>query len=206
MTPADKLLQGSRVVPVVVIDEVDTAVPLAETLLQSGLRAIEVTLRTPSAVDAIAAIAATVPGVLVGAGSVRNAAQVTEVVDAGAQFGVSPGHSNALLDAVAAARLPFIPGAVTPSESLALFERGYALQKFFPAGVAGGVPYLRAISGPLPEIRFMPTGGITVDNAPDYLALPNVACIGGSWIVPGDALRRRDFATIAALAKAAASL
>ena len=203
---AQTLLKGVRVVPVVVIDDVDTAVPLAETLLQSGLRAIEVTLRTPSAVDAIAAIAATVPGVLVGAGSVRNAAQVTEVVDAGAQFGVSPGHSNALLDAVAAARLPFIPGAVTPSESLALFERGYALQKFFPAGVAGGVPYLRAISGPLPEIRFMPTGGITVDNAPDYLALPNVACIGGSWIVPGDALRRRDFATIAALAKAAASL
>ena len=206
MKTVDELLQDIRVVPVVVIDDIDTAVPLAETLLASGLRAIEVTLRTPPAVDAIAAIAEKVPDLLVGAGSIRNASQLIDVLDAGATFGVSPGHSDALLDAVANARLPFIPGAVTPSESLALFDRGYALQKFFPAGVAGGMPYLKALSGPLPEIRFMPTGGITAESASDYLALSNVACIGGTWIVPADRLRNRDFEAIARLAKAAAAL
>jgi 2-dehydro-3-deoxyphosphogluconate aldolase/(4S)-4-hydroxy-2-oxoglutarate aldolase len=206
MKSADELLQGVRVVPVVVIEDVDTAVPLAETLLASGLTAIEVTLRTASAIDAIAAIAEQVPELLVGAGSVRNATQVAAVIDAGAKFGVSPGHSDALLDAVAEARLPFIPGAITPSESLGLFDRGYALQKFFPAGVAGGIPYLQAVSGPLPEIRFMPTGGISAGNAPDYLSLANVSCIGGSWIVPGDALRAGDFEAIAKLAMAATAL
>jgi len=195
-----------RVVPVVVIEDADTAVPLAETLLASGLQAIEVTLRTPAALAAITAISSKVPELVVGAGSIRNAAQITDVLNAGATFGVSPGHSNALLDAVDAANLPFIPGAITPSESLALLERGYTLQKFFPAGMAGGVPYLKAVSGPLPEARFMPTGGISVENAPDYLALPNVACIGGSWMAPSTALRDRDFETIATLAKAAAAL
>lgn len=206
MSAADNLVRGMRVVPVVVIEEADVAVPLAETLLASGLQAIEVTLRTPAALDAIAAISNKVPELVVGAGSIRNSAQVTDVLKAGARFGVSPGHSAALLDAVDAANLPFIPGAVTPSESLALLERGYTLQKFFPAGVAGGMPYLKAVSGPLPEVRFMPTGGISVENAPDYLALPNVACIGGSWMVPAAALRDRDFETIATLAKAAAAL
>jgi 2-dehydro-3-deoxyphosphogluconate aldolase/(4S)-4-hydroxy-2-oxoglutarate aldolase len=195
-----------RVVPVVVIEEVEVAVPLAETLLASGLQAIEVTLRTPAALDAIAAISNKVPELLVGAGSVRNATQVKQVLDAGAKFGVSPGHSDVLLDAVNAASLPFIPGAVTPSESLALLDRGYTLQKFFPAGVAGGIPYLKAVAGPLPEVRFMPTGGIGADNARDYLALPNVACIGGSWMVPAASLRDRDFKAIGALAKAAAAL
>lgn len=206
MSGAERLVKGMRVVPVVVIEEAAVAVRLAETLFDAGLKAIEVTLRTPAAIDAIAAITGKVPDLLVGAGSVRNAAQVARIVDAGAKFGVSPGHSDALLDAVDAANLPFIPGAVTPSESLALLDRGYTLQKFFPAGVAGGIPYLKAVSGPLPDIRFMPTGGITVDNAADYLALPNVACIGGSWMVPAAALRERDFETIAALASAAAAL
>jgi 2-dehydro-3-deoxyphosphogluconate aldolase/(4S)-4-hydroxy-2-oxoglutarate aldolase len=206
VSAADNLVRGMRVVPVVVIEEADLAVPLAETLLASGLQAIEVTLRTPAALDAIAAISNEVPELVVGAGSIRNSAQVTDVLKAGARFGVSPGHSAALLDAVDAANLPFIPGAVTPSESLALLDRGYTLQKFFPAGVAGGIPYLKAVSGPLPEVRFMRTGGISVENAPDYLALPNVACIGGSWMVPSNALRDRDFETIAMLAKAAAAL
>ena len=206
MSGADRLVQGMRVVPVVVIEDADVAVPLAETLLASGLQAIEVTLRTPAALDAIAAISGKVPELVVGAGSVRNASQVNQVLDAGAKFGVSPGHSDALLDAVDAAGLPFIPGAITPSESLALLDRGYTLQKFFPAGVAGGVPYLKAVSGPLPEVRFMPTGGISADNARDYLALPNVSCIGGSWMVPAAALRDRDFEAIAALAKATATL
>jgi 2-dehydro-3-deoxyphosphogluconate aldolase/(4S)-4-hydroxy-2-oxoglutarate aldolase len=206
MSGADKLVQGMRVVPVVVIEDADTAVPLAETLLASGLQAIEVTLRTPAALAAITAISSKVPELVVGAGSIRNAAQITDVLNAGATFGVSPGHSIALLDAVDAANLPFIPGAVTPSESLALLDRGYTLQKFFPAGVAGGIPYLKAVSGPLPEVCFMPTGGISVENAPDYLALPNVACIGGSWMVPSTALRDRDFETIAKLAESAATL
>jgi 2-dehydro-3-deoxyphosphogluconate aldolase/(4S)-4-hydroxy-2-oxoglutarate aldolase len=195
-----------RVVPVVVINDADTAVPLAETLLASGLPAIEVTLRTTAALDAIAAISGKVPELVVGAGSIRNAAQVAQVLDAGARFGVSPGHSDGLLDAVDAANLPFIPGAITPSESLALLDRGYTLQKFFPAGVAGGIPYLKALSGPLPEVRFMPTGGISVDNARDYLDLPNVACIGGSWMVPAAALGDRDFGAIGTLARAAAAL
>ena len=206
MSGAEKLVQGMRVVPVVVIEDADVAVPLAETLLASGLQAIEVTLRTPAALDAIAAISDKVPELVLGAGSIRNAAQVADIMKAGAKFGVSPGHSDALLDAVDAAKLPFIPGAVTPSESLALLDRGYSLQKFFPAGVAGAIPYLKAVSGPLPEVRFMPTGGISAENAPDYLALPNVACIGGSWMVPATMLQEQDFKTIATLAKAAAAL
>jgi 2-dehydro-3-deoxyphosphogluconate aldolase/(4S)-4-hydroxy-2-oxoglutarate aldolase len=206
MSRADDLVSGTRVVPVVVIEEVDVAVPLAETLLASGLETVEITLRTPAALDAIAAIAHQVPDLIVGAGSLRTASQVTDVLEAGAQFGVSPGHSDALLSAVEAANLPFIPGAITPSESLALLDRGYTLQKLFPAGVAGGIPYLKAVSGPLPEVGFMPTGGISVDNARDYLALPNVTCVGGSWMVPAALLRDRDFKAIATLAKAAAAL
>jgi 2-dehydro-3-deoxyphosphogluconate aldolase/(4S)-4-hydroxy-2-oxoglutarate aldolase len=206
MSAANDLVSGMRVVPVVVIEEADVAVPLAETLLASGLQTIEVTLRTPAALAAIAAISNKVPDLIVGAGSLRTANQVSEVLDAGARFGVSPGHSDALLDAVDAVNLPFIPGAATPSESLALLDRGYTLQKLFPAGVVGGIPYLKAISGPLPEVGFMPTGGIRIDNARDYLALTNVACVGGSWMVPADALRNHDFTAIATLAKAAAAL
>ena len=206
MTKPEKLLEDMRVVPVVVIEDPDTAVPLAETLLAAGLGAIEVTLRTPAARDAIAAIADKVPDMLTGAGSVRRGVQVREVLDAGARFGVSPGHSEALLDAAENLKLPFIPGAITPSESLKLLERGYGLQKFFPAGVAGGIDYLKAIAGPLPEIRFMPTGGIRADNAADYLALSNVSCIGGSWVVPSDLLRNGDYDAITKLAKAAAAL
>lgn len=206
MTKPEKLLEDMRVVPVVVIEDPDTAVPLAETLLAAGLGAIEVTLRTPAASDAIAAIADKVPDMLTGAGSVRRGVQVREVLDAGARFGVSPGHSEALLDAAENLKLPFIPGAITPSESLKLLERGYGLQKFFPAGVAGGIDYLKAIAGPLPEIRFMPTGGIRADNAADYLALSNVSCIGGSWVVPSDLLRNGDYDAITKLAKAAAAL
>lgn len=203
---AIELLQGTRVVPVVVIEDVETAVPLAETLLENGLSAIEVTLRTPTALDAIAAISRDVPDMLVGAGSVRNTGQVASVVAAGARFGVGPGFGGALLESVQSAELPFIPGAMTPSESIALLDRGYTLQKFFPAGAAGGTGYLKSVAGPLPEVSFMPTGGINADNAPDYLSLPNVACIGGSWMVPSTTLRKRDFAAVARLAGEAAKL
>ena len=203
---AQTLLKGVRVVPVVVIDDVDTAVPLARTLLDAGLEAIEVTLRSADAVDAIREIVAQVPDMITGAGSIRNSEQVSTVVDAGAQFGVGPGFSDAVIDAVEQARFPFIPGAMTPSESIALLERGYSLQKFFPAGVAGGTAYLKSIGGPLPEVTFMPTGGINVDNAGDYLDLPNVACIGGSWIVSRAALRERNYELIAETARAASRL
>ncbi len=205
MNAAD-LLAGNRVVPVVVVDSPDAAVPLARSLLDAGLRAIEVTLRTPDAIDAIRAIAAEVPDILLGAGSLRTPGQVEQVRTAGALFGVSPGSSAALLDAVDAAELPFIPGAITPSESLALLERGYDLQKLFPASIAGGVPYLKALGAPLPEVRFMPTGGINPDNAGEYLALSNVACIGGSWIAPQSLLANRDFDAIGRIAAKAVNL
>ncbi len=203
---AAEILGGTHIVPVVVIDDPDAAVPLARTLLDAGLRAIEVTLRTPDALAAIRDVAAEVPDILVGAGSLRTPRQVEDVREAGATFGVSPGSSPRLLDAVEAAGLAFVPGAITPSESLALLDRGYDLQKLFPANIAGGVAYLKALGSPLPEVRFMPTGGIDADNAADYLALGNVACIGGSWVAPRDLLADRDFDAIRNIAAAAASL
>ena len=205
MNAAD-LLAAQRVVPVVVIDDVDDAVALASTLLSNGLDAIEVTLRTDAGLDAIERIAAQVPGMLVGAGSVRRAAQIAEVKSAGAVFAVSPGSSDALLGAAADAKLPFVPGAVTASEMLKLLDLGYTLQKFFPAELSGGAAFLKAVSAPIPEVSFMPTGGIRPDNAKDYRALSNVACIGGSWIAPPGLLHAKDFAAIAELATAAAKL
>lgn len=205
MNAAD-LLAAQRVVPVVVIDDAKDAVPLAETLLASGLDAIEVTLRTDAGLDAIERIAKEVPGMLVGAGSVRRAAQLAEVKSAGAVFAVSPGSSDALLEAAADTELPFVPGAVTASEMLKLLDLGYTLQKFFPAELAGGAAFLKAVSAPIPEVSFMPTGGIGPDNARDYLALPNVACIGGSWIAPTGLLHAKDFTAIGELAAAAAAL
>lgn len=205
MNAAD-LLAAQRVVPVVVIDNVDDAVPLAKSLLASGLDAIEVTLRTDAGLQAIERIATEVPGMLVGAGSVRRAAQVAAVKSAGAVFAVSPGSSDALLEAVAETELPFVPGAVTASEMLKLLDLGYTLQKFFPAELSGGTAFLKAVSAPIPEVSFMPTGGIGPDNAKDYLSLPNVACIGGSWIAPPGLLRAKDFAAISELATAAAEL
>ena len=205
MNAAD-LLARQRVVPVVVIDDAGDAVPLAKTLLDSGLNAVEVTLRTEAGLEAIERIASDVPGMLVGAGSVRRAAQIAEVTSAGAMFAVSPGSSDALLEAVADAGLPFVPGAVTASEILKLLDLGYTLQKFFPAELSGGAAFLKAIGSPIPEANFMPTGGISPDNAGDYLSLANVACIGGSWIAPAALLRAKDFDAIAALAKDAAKL
>lgn len=203
---AAELLAGANIVPVVVIEDADNAVPLAGVLLESGLNAIEVTLRTKAGVAAIERIASEVPDMLVGAGSVRRASQVAEVVAAGARFVVSPGSSDALLDAVADAGIPYVPGAMTPSETLKLLDDGYTLQKFFPAELAGGIALLKAVGAPIPEVSFMPTGGISPANAGDYLALPNVACIGGSWIAPAALLAARDFDAIAQLATDAARL
>jgi 2-dehydro-3-deoxyphosphogluconate aldolase/(4S)-4-hydroxy-2-oxoglutarate aldolase len=203
---AAELLAGAYVVPVVVIDNAKDAVPLAKTLLDSGLEAIEVTLRTDAGLAAIERIASEVPGMLVGAGSIRRADQVTEVQSAGAAFAVSPGSSDALINAVADARLPFVPGAATASEMLRLLDCGYTLQKFFPAEPEGGTRFLKAVGAPIPDVRFMPTGGISPANAREYLALDNVACLGGSWIVPASLLRQGDFEAIAGLATDAAGL
>ncbi|MFC6080662.1 bifunctional 4-hydroxy-2-oxoglutarate aldolase/2-dehydro-3-deoxy-phosphogluconate aldolase [Sphaerisporangium aureirubrum] len=200
------ILDLAPVVPVVVIDDVDTAVPLARALVAGGLPAIEVTLRTPCALAAIARIAAEVPGAVVGAGTVRTPGDVAASAEAGARFLVSPGATPALLDAMAGSGVPYLPGAATASEVMALAERGLTELKFFPAVPAGGVPYLKALGGPLPEVRFCPTGGIRRETAPDFLALPNVGCVGGTWLTPPDALASGDYGRIEKLAAEAAAL
>ena len=203
---ATELLAGARIVPVVVLDDVDFAVPLAEVFLEAGLSAIEITLRTESALGCVERIAKAVPDMLLGAGSVRDPDQIPRVIDAGAQFAVSPGQSNRLCVAAMDHKLPFVPGAVTASEVLALREWGYTLVKFFPAELAGGLKMIQALSAPLPETRFFPTGGITPDNAPAYLAAPQVACVGGSWLTPGDLMAARDTERLGLLARAAVAL
>ncbi|MET9778639.1 bifunctional 4-hydroxy-2-oxoglutarate aldolase/2-dehydro-3-deoxy-phosphogluconate aldolase [Streptomyces sp. NPDC006367] len=203
-SPAASVLDLSPVVPVVVVDDLADAVPLARALVAGGLPAIEVTLRTPVAVDAIRAIAGEVPGAVVGAGTVITPEQVGEVVAAGARFLVSPGWTESLLAAMRASGVPFLPGVSTTSEVVALLERGVREMKFFPAEAAGGTAYLEALAAPLPQARFCPTGGITPASAPDYLALPNVGCVGGSWMLPKDAVAGRDWARVEALAREAA--
>ncbi|AXK35939.1 keto-hydroxyglutarate-aldolase/keto-deoxy-phosphogluconate aldolase [Streptomyces armeniacus] len=203
--PTPSVLDLAPVIPVVVLDDAADAVPLARALVAGGLPAIEVTLRTDAALDAIRAIAAEVPEAVVGAGTVLTPEQVRATADAGARFLVSPGSTERLVDAMQASELPFLPGVSTVSETLALLERGVAELKFFPAEAAGGVTFLKAMAAPLPGARFCPTGGISLATAPDYLALPNVGCVGGSWMLPADALAEKDWARVERLsAKAAA--
>ncbi|MEE4174921.1 MAG: bifunctional 4-hydroxy-2-oxoglutarate aldolase/2-dehydro-3-deoxy-phosphogluconate aldolase [Xanthomonadales bacterium] len=203
---ASNILAGARVVPVVVLDDVAFAAPLAEVFLAAGLPAIEITLRTEAALACIERIARDVPDLVVGAGSVRDREQIPRVIDAGARFAVSPGHSNSLCVAAMDHQLPFVPGAVTAAEVLALREWGYTLVKFFPAELAGGLKMIQALSAPLPETRFFPTGGITPENAPAYLAAPQVACVGGSWLTPPDLLASRNLGALHELAAAAGGL
>ncbi|MET7320691.1 bifunctional 4-hydroxy-2-oxoglutarate aldolase/2-dehydro-3-deoxy-phosphogluconate aldolase [Streptomyces sp. NPDC005549] len=205
-SPAASVLDLAPVVPVVVVDDLADAVPLARALVAGGLPAIEVTLRTPVALDAIRAIAGEVPGAVVGAGTVITAEQVAEVVAAGARFLVSPGWTDALLEAMRSSGVPFLPGVSTTSEVVALLERGVREMKFFPAEAAGGTAYLKALAAPLPQARFCPTGGISPASAPEYLALPNVGCVGGSWMLPKDAVADRDWGRVEALAREAAAL
>jgi len=193
------------VIPVLTLEDAAQAAPLARALVDGGLPVIEVTLRTPAALAAIAAMAA-VEGAVVGAGTLLAPADVAAAVAAGARFGVSPGSTAALLDAVTAAGLPFLPGAATASEVMALLDRGHPVQKFFPAEVAGGVAAIRALAGPLPQVAFCPTGGITPALAPSYLGLANVLCVGGSWVAPAAAVRAGDWRRITALAREAALL
>ncbi|MFJ7334546.1 bifunctional 4-hydroxy-2-oxoglutarate aldolase/2-dehydro-3-deoxy-phosphogluconate aldolase [Streptomyces sp. NPDC101116] len=200
------VLDLAPVVPVVVIEDVGDAVPLARALVAGGLSAIEVTLRTPVALEAIRRIAREVPGAVVGAGTVVRPGQVAEAVAAGSRFLVSPGWTDRLLEAMRGSGVPFLPGVSTASEVVALLERGVREMKFFPAQAAGGTAYLRSLSGPLPQARFCPTGGIGPDSAPDYLALPNVGCVGGSWMLPQEAVAARDWGRVEVLARAASAL
>ncbi|MEU6933621.1 bifunctional 4-hydroxy-2-oxoglutarate aldolase/2-dehydro-3-deoxy-phosphogluconate aldolase [Streptomyces sp. NPDC046374] len=206
MTSVLDLASAAPVVPVVVIEDAADAVPLARALVAGGLPAIEVTLRTPAALDAIRAIAAEVPEAVVGAGTVVSPANVANAVGAGARFLVSPGWTDALLAAMRGSGVAFLPGVSTTSEVVALLERGVTDMKFFPAEAAGGVPYLKSLAGPLPQARFCPTGGISRSSAPAYLALPNVACVGGTWMLPADALAARDWGRVEALAREASGL
>ncbi|MFE9117983.1 bifunctional 4-hydroxy-2-oxoglutarate aldolase/2-dehydro-3-deoxy-phosphogluconate aldolase [Streptomyces sp. NPDC007172] len=200
------VLDLAPVVPVVVIDDAADAVPLARALVAGGLPAIEVTLRTPAALDAIRAIAAEAPDAVVGAGTVISRAGVAKAVGAGARFLVSPGWTPALLDAMQGSGVPFLPGVSTASEVVALLEQGVREMKFFPAEAAGGTAYLKSLAGPLPQARFCPTGGISLASAPSYLALPNVGCVGGTWMLPPDAIAERDWARVVSLTREAAAL
>ncbi|MER5364434.1 bifunctional 4-hydroxy-2-oxoglutarate aldolase/2-dehydro-3-deoxy-phosphogluconate aldolase [Streptomyces sp. NPDC002722] len=200
------VLDLAPVVPVVVLEDAADAVPLARALVAGGLPAIEVTLRTAAALDAIRAIVAEVPDAVVGAGTVISGRNVSDTVAAGARFLVSPGWTDRLLDAMKTSGVPFLPGVSTTSEVVALLERGVTEMKFFPAEAAGGTAYLKALSAPLPQARFCPTGGISLASAPSYLALPNVGCVGGSWMVPADAIAAKDWARVERLASEAAAL
>lgn len=202
----DAMLALAPVVAVVVIERVEDAAPLAHALVAGGIRAIEVTLRTPVAPEAIRAIADEVDRACVGAGTVLRPGDFVVAKQAGARFNVSPGSTDTLLAAADGIDVPWLPGAATASEALALFERGYRLQKFFPAAAVGGVDHLRSLAGPLPDIRFCPTGGIDAANAARYLALPNVVCVGGSWLTPRDLVAAQDWPAIENLARAAVQL
>lgn len=211
MTPQDASQQCAEIcalapiIPVLVVHDAAIARPLAKALVDGGLPALEVTLRTPAALEVIAEMAK-VAGGHVGAGTLLTPEDVRAAKAAGATFGVSPGATDRLLQACEDEDLPLLPGAATASEAMALLERGYTVQKFFPAEAAGGAPALRAIGAPIPQVRFCPTGGVTLANAPDYLSLPNTLCAGGSWVAPHDKVVAGDWAGIECLAREAAAL
>jgi 2-dehydro-3-deoxyphosphogluconate aldolase / (4S)-4-hydroxy-2-oxoglutarate aldolase len=194
------------VIPVIVLQQVAHAVPMARALVEGGVRVLEVTLRTPVALACMAAIARDVPEAIVGAGTLRTVADVRAARDAGCRFGVSPGYTPAIGAACREAQLPLLPGVATASEVMAANADGLAFLKFFPATAAGGVPMLKALAGPFPDVAFCPTGGITLETAPQFLALPNVKVCGGSWLTPADALAVGDWARITRLAREAAAL
>ncbi len=201
-----KLFAGTVVIPVIRIDSADQAVQLAHTLVDAGLCLLEITLRTPAALDAIARIAAEVPDAVVGAGTVLSAQDLDRAARAGARFAISPGCTESLYRASADAPLPLIPGVSTASEIMLGMEHGHDHFKFFPAEAAGGPAMLRAWAGPLPQASFVPTGGITAEKAADYLALPNVIAVGGSWMVPESAVAAGDWRRIGQLARTCSSL
>ncbi|GFE64253.1 bifunctional 4-hydroxy-2-oxoglutarate aldolase/2-dehydro-3-deoxy-phosphogluconate aldolase [Litoreibacter roseus] len=211
MTPQDasqqalEICQLAPIVPVLVVDDARHGEPLARALVAGGLPALEVTLRTPDALDVIAEMAQ-VEGGVVGAGTLLTPQDVVAAKEAGALFGVSPGATDRLLDACEDAELPLLPGAATATEAMRLLERGYTMLKFFPAEASGGAVALKAIGAPIPQVSFCPTGGVSLTNAETYLSLPNVVCAGGSWVAPKDKVDEGDWAAIEDLARAAAAL
>ena len=211
MTPMDasrlsaEICGLAPVIPVLVLEDAATAQSLATALVAGGLPALEVTLRTPAALDAIREMAL-VEGGVVGAGTLMNTDDVKAAKEAGAQFGVSPGATDRLLAACEDHDLPLLPGTATASEAMALLERGYSVQKFFPAEANGGAAALKAIGAPIPQVSFCPTGGVSLQNAPDYLSLPNTLCVGGSWVAPKDAITSQDWDRVETLAREAAAL
>lgn len=202
----EAIMRLAPVIPVVIIEDLADAVPLARALVQGGLKAIEITLRTPVALEAIRAVAQEVEGAVPGVGTVLTSAQYEQAAKAGAKFAVSPGATPNLLDAAEGAGLAPLPGIASASEAMALIERGYQFAKFFPAEAAGGAPFLASIASPLPQLKFCPTGGITPEIAPHYLKLPNVICVGGSWMLKPATLKARDWAAVTAAAKLAVGL
>ncbi len=200
----NSLLNRVPVIPVVVVEDLDHAVPIAQALVAGGLPVIELTLRTPVALDAIERIANEVPEIYLGAGTIVDPGQAKQAAAAGAQFLVSPGSTRTILNAMTDTGLPHLPGVATVSEIMTALEAGYTELKFFPAEAAGGAPYLKSVGSPIPAARFCPTGGVSTGNAARYLALPNVGCVGGSWITPSDLLEARDWARVAELAACAA--
>ncbi|KMJ54347.1 keto-deoxy-phosphogluconate aldolase [Vogesella sp. EB] len=200
------LLRQGPVMPVIVVNDAAVAVDLARALVAGGIRTLEITLRTKAALAAMRRIRDEVPDAIVGAGTVRTRAHLEAALDAGAQFGISPGLTPELAAAARAANVPFIPGVATPSEAMHAQDEGFNILKLFPAEAVGGIKLLKALAGPLPELRFCPTGGIDINSAPNYLALPNVLCVGGSWLTPDDAIAAQDWARITALAQQASAL
>jgi len=211
MTPSEMsqaalaFCKRAPIVPVLVVDDVAAACPLARALVEGGLPMLEVTLRTPTALEVIGEMAK-IEGGIVGAGTVLSRADAQAAKAAGARFAVSPGATPALIEACADLDLPLLPGAATASEVMMLLEAGFTLAKFFPAEASGGAPALKAIGAPLPQMRFCPTGGVSPTNASAYLGLANVVCAGGSWVAPGEAVKSGDWARIKELARAAATL
>lgn len=201
-----EIMQLAPVIPVITLEREAQALPLAEALLNGGLRVLELTLRTPAALPAITAIRQRFPDAIVGAGTVLDAGTLARARDAGASFAVSPGSTPRLLQAASQLQLPLLPGAATASEVMALLEQGISEMKFFPAEPAGGVALLKALAAPLPQARFCPTGGITLERAPAWLALPNVLCVGGSWMVAPELLRDSKWDEVKTAASAAAAL
>jgi 2-dehydro-3-deoxyphosphogluconate aldolase/(4S)-4-hydroxy-2-oxoglutarate aldolase len=200
------LLALGPVIPVIVIDDLESAVPLARALVSGGIRVLEVTLRTKVALEAIRTISREVPDALVGAGTILNVQDLQLARDAGAKFGVSPGTLPQLLAEARDAAWPYLPGVTTSSDIMSALEQGYQELKFFPAAQAGGIPMLKAFSGPFPQITFCPTGGIQPGTAAEYLALPNVACVGGSWLTPAALVKERNWQEITYLARRATAL
>lgn len=203
----DQILKVAPVVPVMVVERIEDAVPLAKALYAGGLKVLEITLRTPCALDAITAMVEALPAdAVIGAGTIITPKDLEAAIKAGSTFLVSPGTTPALIEAAKASTVPLLAGVATPTEAMNLYVQGFKHQKFFPAEAAGGVPMLKSIGGPLPQITFCPTGGIDLAKAPSYLALPNVACVGGTWMAPKELMKAGRWDEIERLAREAASL